>query len=101
MTSRYLLPGASRRSLLLGALALATALALGVGQGHAADQLRVGVISGSEDVILAVVQEAAARDGLALTVDAFSASVPPNEAVTAGRLADQANNKQPHTNRPP
>src|SRR3546814_5692090 len=74
MTSRYLLPGASRRSLLLGALALATALALGVGQSHAADQLRVGVMSGSEEEILEVVKEVAARDGLELEVVAFSRS---------------------------
>src|SRR3546814_13830862 len=86
MTSRYLLPGASRRSLLLGALALATALALGVGQGHAADQLRVGVMSGSEEEILEVVKEVAARDGLELEVVAFSDYVLPNEALNAGEL---------------
>lgn len=86
MTSRYLLPGASRRSLLLGALSLATALALGAGQSHAADQLKVGVMSGSEEEILEVVKEVAARDGLELEVVAFSDYVLPNEALNAGEL---------------
>ena len=86
MTSRYLLPGASRRSLLLGALSLATALARGAGPGPAADQLRVGVMSGSEEEILEVVKEVAARDGLELEVVAFSDYVLPNEALNAGEL---------------
>src|SRR3546814_7099370 len=98
MTSRYLLPGASRRSLLLGALALATALALGVGQGHAADQLRVGVMSGSEEEILEVVKEVAARDGLELEVVAFSDYVLPNEALNAGELdANAFQRSEEHT----
>src|SRR3546814_19513307 len=84
MMSRCLLPGASRRSLLLGALSLATALALGVGQGHAADRLRVGVMSGSEEEILEVVKEVAARDGLEREVVAFRDYVLPNEALNAG-----------------
>lgn len=86
MTSRYLLPGASRRSLLLGALSLATAIMLGHGQGHAADQLKVGVMSGSEEEILEVVKEVAAKDGLELEVIAFSDYVLPNEALESGDL---------------
>src|SRR3546814_5778912 len=96
MTSRYLLPGASRRSLLLGALALATALALGVGQGHAADQLKVGVMSGPEEEILEVVKEVAARDGLELQVVAFRVYVLPNEALNAGELDANARSDE-HT----
>lgn len=86
MTSRYLLPGASRRSLLLGALSLATALVLGQGHGYAADRLKVGVMSGSEEEILEVVKEVAAKDGLELEVIAFSDYVLPNEALESGDL---------------
>jgi D-methionine transport system substrate-binding protein len=89
MTSRSLVtavPRASRRRLLLGALSLATALVLGHGYGHAADQLKVGVMSGSEEEILEVVKQVAAKDGLELEVVAFSDYVLPNEALNAGEL---------------
>lgn len=88
MTSRsFVLAAApSRRSLLLGALALAAAFTVGIGQPHAADRLKVGVMSGSEEEILDVVKQVAAKDGLELEIVAFSDYVLPNEALDAGEL---------------
>lgn len=89
MTSRsvpFAVPPTSRRGLLLGTLSLAAMLVIGIGDGHAADRLKVGVMSGSEEEILDVVKQVAAKDGLELEIVAFSDYVLPNEALNAGEL---------------
>lgn len=76
---------AARRHVLVGALSVAAALAFGTA-AHAGDKLKVGIMSGSEEEILDVVKEVAAKDGLELELVVFSDYVLPNEALAAGEL---------------
>ena len=76
---------ASRRSVLVGALSVAAALSFGTA-AHAGETLKVGIMSGSEEEILDVVKEVAAKDGLDLELVVFSDYVLPNEALAAGEL---------------
>lgn len=75
----------SRRRLLVGALSVA-ALSLGALPVHADETLKVGIMSGSEEEILDVVKQVAAKDGLTLELVVFSDYVLPNEALAAGEL---------------
>jgi D-methionine transport system substrate-binding protein len=76
----------SRRSILIGALFAAAAAALGALPAHATDHLKVGIMSGPEEEILAVVKQVAAKEGLDIELVTFSDYVLPNEALNSGEL---------------
>jgi D-methionine transport system substrate-binding protein len=76
----------SRRSILFGALFAAAAVTLGALPAHATDHLKVGIMSGPEEEILAVVKQVAAKEGLDLELVTFSDYVLPNEALNSGEL---------------
>lgn len=91
------LPFLSRRSLLALAAAVATgslAAALLPPPGLAAETVKVGVISGSDEEIWEVVREVAAERGLTVEIVPFQDYAQPNAALDAGDL--DANSFQHH-----
>src|SRR5258708_13346169 len=83
MNTRY---ATSRRSVLFGALFTAAAVTFGGLPAHATDHLKVGIMSGPEEEILAVVKQVAAKEGLDLELVTFSDYVLPNEALNSAEL---------------
>lgn len=80
-------------SLLFAALAVA---GFGATAPTAAEPLKVGIMSGDEEVIWEEVQKVAAQSGLELDLVVFSDYVLPNEALNAGDLDANAFQHEPY-----